>query len=50
MNKFNIKKFAQNIAKSKPVTISALQMIAKTKNNIVKKAYSNKRNFYAQTE
>ena len=38
MNKFKTKKFAQNIAKSKPVTISALQMIAKTKNNIVKKA------------
>ena len=38
MNKFKTKKFTQNIAKSKPVTISALQMIAKTKNNIVKKA------------
>ena len=38
MNKFKTKKFVQNIAKSKPVTISALQMIAKTKNNIVKKA------------
>ena len=38
MNKFKTKKFAQNIAKSKLVTISALQMIAKTKNNIVKKA------------
>ena len=38
MNKFKTKKFAQNIAKSKPVTISALEMIAKTKNNIVKKA------------
>jgi len=38
MNKFSTKKFAQNIAKSKLVTISALQMIAKTKNNIVKKA------------
>ena len=38
MNKFTTKKFSQNIAKSKPVTISALQMIAKTKNNIVKKA------------
>ena len=38
MNKFKTKKFVQNITKSKPVTISALQMIAKTKNNIVKKA------------
>jgi len=38
MNKFKTKKFAQNITKSKSVTISALQMIAKTKNNIVKKA------------
>ena len=38
MNKFKTKKFPQNIAKSKSVTISALQMIAKTKNNIVKKA------------
>ena len=38
MNKFKIKKFVQNITKSQPITISALQMIAKTKNNIVKKA------------
>lgn len=38
MNKFKTKKFIENIIKSKPVTISALQMIAKTKNNINKKA------------
>ena len=38
MNKFKTKKFTHNITKSKPVIIAALQMIAKTKNNIVKKA------------
>ena len=37
MNKFKTKKFIENIAKSKPVTISALQMVVKNKNNIVKK-------------
>ena len=37
MNKFKNKKFIENIAKSKPVTISALQMVVKNKNNIVKK-------------
>ena len=37
MNKFETKKFIENIAKSKLVNISALQMIAKNKNNIVKK-------------
>ena len=37
MNKFKTKKFIENIAKSKPVTISALQMIVKNKNNTTKK-------------
>ena len=37
MNKFETKKFIENIAKSKLISISALQMIAKNKNNIVKK-------------
>ena len=37
MNKFNTKKFIENIAKSKPVTISALQMVIKNKNNTTKK-------------
>ena len=33
MNKFKTKKFMENLSKSKPTTISVLQMIAKTKNN-----------------
>ncbi len=37
MNKFKTKKFMENLSKSKPVTISALQMIVKTKNNTIKK-------------
>ena len=37
MNKFKTKKFIENIAKSKSVTISALQMVVKNKNNITKK-------------
>jgi len=37
MNKFKTKKFIENISKSKSITISALQMIAKTKNNTIKK-------------
>ena len=37
MNKFKTKKFIENLSKSKPITISALQMIAKTKNNTTKK-------------
>jgi NAD+ kinase len=37
MNKFKTKKFMENLSKSKPITISALQMIAKTKNNTTKK-------------
>ena len=37
MNKFKTGKFIENLSKSKPITISALQMIAKTKNNITKK-------------
>ena len=37
MNKFKTKKFIENIAKSKPVTISALQMVVKNKNNTTKK-------------
>ena len=37
MNKFKTKKFIENIAKSKPVTISALQMVVKNKNNTIKK-------------
>ena len=37
MNKLKIKKFIENLSKSKPITISALQMIAKTKNNTTKK-------------
>ena len=37
MNKFKTKKFIENIAKSKPVTISALQMVVKNKNNNTKK-------------
>ena len=36
MNKFKTKKLIDNIAKSKVVTISALQMVVKNKNNIVK--------------
>jgi len=37
MNKFKIGKFMENLSKSKPITISALQMIVKTKNNTTKK-------------
>jgi len=37
MNKFKIRKFMENLSKSKPTTISALQMIVKTKNNTIKK-------------
>ena len=37
MNKFKTKKFIENIAKSKPVTITALQMVVKNKNNTTKK-------------
>ena len=37
MNKFKTGKFIENLSKSKPITISALQMIAKTKNNTTKK-------------
>ena len=37
MNKFKTKKFIENIAKSKPVTISALQMVVKNRNNTTKK-------------
>ena len=37
MNKLKTKKFIENLSKSKPITISALQMIAKTKNNTTKK-------------
>ena len=37
MNKFKTKKFIENIAKSKSVTISALQMVVKNKNNTTKK-------------
>ena len=37
MNKFKIGKFIGKLSKSKPITISALQMIAKTKNNTTKK-------------
>ena len=37
MNKFKTKKFMENLSKSKPTTISVLQMIAKTKNNTTKK-------------
>ena len=37
MNKFKTGKFMENLSKSKPVTISALQMIVKTKNNTIKK-------------
>ncbi len=37
MNKFKTRKFMENLSKSKPITISALQMIVKTKNNITKK-------------
>ena len=37
MNKFKTRKFIENLSKSKPITISALQMIAKTKNNTTKK-------------
>jgi len=37
MNKFKNNNFLENFSKSKIVTISALQMVAKTKNNIVKK-------------
>jgi NAD+ kinase len=37
MNKFKTKKIIENIPKSRPITISALQMIAKTKNNIIKR-------------
>ena len=37
MNKFKEGKFIENLSKSKPTTILALQMIAKTKNNTTKK-------------
>ena len=37
MNKFKTGKFIENLSKSKPITISALQMIAKTRNNTTKK-------------
>ena len=37
MNKFKTRKFIENLSKSKPITISALQMIVKTKNNTTKK-------------
>ena len=37
MNKFKTTKFMENISKSRPITISALQMIAKTKTNTIKK-------------
>jgi len=37
MNKFKTGKFIENLSKSKPITISALQMIVKTKNNTTKK-------------
>jgi len=37
MNKLKNNNFLENFSKSKKVTISALQMVAKTKNNIVKK-------------
>ncbi len=37
MNKFKTRKFIENLSKSRPITISALQMVAKTKNNITKK-------------
>ena len=37
MNKLKTKKFIENLSKSKPTTILALQMIAKTKNNTTKK-------------
>ena len=37
MNKFKTRKFIENLSKSRPITISALQMVVKTKNNITKK-------------
>ena len=37
MNKLKTRKFIENLSKSKPITISALQKIAKTKNNTTKK-------------
>ena len=37
MNKLNNNNFLESFSKSKIITISALQMVAKTKNNIVKK-------------
>ena len=37
MNKFNTKKFMENITKSRSVSISALQMIVKNKSNKIKK-------------
>jgi NAD+ kinase len=37
MNKFKTGKFLENLSKSKSITISALQMIVKTKNNTTKK-------------
>jgi NAD+ kinase len=37
MNKFKTRKFIENLSKSKPTAISALQMIVKTKNNSTKK-------------
>ena len=37
MNKFKTTNFMENISKSRPITISALQMIAKTKINTIKK-------------
>jgi NAD+ kinase len=40
MNKYKEKNIEKSISKSKPVVISALQMVATTKNNIKKKAIS----------
>jgi len=37
MNKFKTRKFMENLSKSKPITISALQMVVKNKNNTTKK-------------
>ena len=37
MNKLKTRKFIENLSKSKPIIISALQMIVKTKNNTTKK-------------
>ena len=49
MNKFESKKFIENIAKSKLVNISALQMIAKNKNNIVICSFGNFSSNYLST-